>query len=85
MPVEIPKDGPANASVVPDHPTAGPDYGVAMDRCATSRLRNAGIPEPGETDLPYLDARNAGTLGTSFDDQSGERCWGPADPDYWRP
>ncbi|SNT53591.1 hypothetical protein [Actinacidiphila glaucinigra] len=56
-----------------------------MDRCATSRLRNAGIPEPGETDLPYLDARNARTLGTSFDDQSGERGWGPAAPDYWRP
>lgn len=78
-------DEPANVSVNPDHPTAGPDYEAAMDRCALSRLRNAGIPNPSEADGPYLDARNACTLGTSYDDVGSERGWGAADPDYWTP
>jgi hypothetical protein len=65
-------------------PTSGPEYDAAMQRCALSRLRNAGVEDPSPQSWAYGDAYTECTYGRSFDDVSAPgRGWGPADPDYW--
>lgn len=66
-----------------DEPTEGPEYEAAMERCALSRLKNAGEENPTTESWAYGDAYTACTYGRSFDDTSSERGWGPADPGYW--
>ncbi|MFE5602723.1 hypothetical protein ACFQ8O_26480 [Streptomyces coelicoflavus] len=67
-----------------ENPIKGPEYDAAMERCALSRLRNAGVESPTTESWAYLDAYTACTYGRSFDDVSAPgRGWGPADPGYW--
>ncbi|WP_159107690.1 hypothetical protein [Streptomyces ardesiacus] len=67
-----------------ERPSEGPEYEAAMERCALSRLRNAGVEDASTESRDYLDARTACTYGRSFDDVTGPgRGWGAADPGYW--
>lgn len=66
------------------HPMKGPEYDAAMERCALSRLRNAGVEDPSPESWAYGDAYAACTYGTSFDDVSAPgRGWSTPDPGYW--
>ncbi|GAA2439855.1 hypothetical protein GCM10010421_32690 [Streptomyces glaucus] len=65
------------------YPTEGPEYDAAMERCALSRLRNAGEENPTTESWAYADAYTACTYGRSYDDVTSDRGWGPADPGYW--
>lgn len=67
-----------------EHPTSGPEYDAAMERCALSRLRNADVDDPSTDSWAYGDAYATCAYGRSFDDVSAPgRGFGPADPDYW--
>ncbi|MFI9780454.1 hypothetical protein ACIHCV_38235 [Streptomyces sp. NPDC051956] len=67
-----------------EQPTSGPEYDAAMERCALSRLRNAGEDDASTESWAYGDAYTTCTYGRSFDDVSAPaRGWGAADPGYW--
>ncbi|WP_431959334.1 hypothetical protein [Actinacidiphila sp. bgisy160] len=76
---------PANVSVVPDYPSEGPEYDAAMERCALSRLMNAGDPAPSPEGPYYHEAEVLCSYGRTFDNIDGGPGIGPADPDYWTP
>lgn len=66
--------------------SSGPAYEAAMDRCALSRLRNAGVQDPSPTYWAYGGAYGACALGTDADIiASPAGGWGQADPGYWAP
>ncbi|GAA5071017.1 hypothetical protein GCM10023336_56670 [Streptomyces similanensis] len=67
-----------------EHPASGPAYDAAMERCALSRLRNAGVDDPSSESQSYVEAYTACGYGTSYDDVTAPgQGWGPADPGYW--
>ncbi|MFE6639472.1 hypothetical protein ACFVFT_38085 [Streptomyces tendae] len=67
-----------------ERPSSGPEYEAAMERCALSRLRNAGVEDASTQSWAYGDAYTTCTYGRSFDDVSGlPRGFGVADPGYW--
>lgn len=73
-----------DSSGVDERPESGPEYEAAMERCALSRLRNAGVEDASTQSWAYSDAYTTCTYGRSFDDiSSPARGWGPADPGYW--
>lgn len=77
---------PSTSYTQPDQrPTSGPLYDAAMERCALSRLKNAGVTDPTTADPSYPGAYQLCTYGTMFDSTSSNRGFGAADPGYWTP